>query len=100
MTAPTPSILTLIGPYTEAIAFAAGKEPAITASEFISQLAAAAHNLKNAGIRNTVNLDNAATHLSDALSPKSKQEVSRSLTLARHCLQTTADLVGEYRPLA
>ncbi|MFI8792672.1 hypothetical protein [Streptomyces sp. NPDC055105] len=99
MTGPRPSILTLIGPYKEPIAFAAKAEPAITASEFITQLGTAAANLRKAGIRNTENLDNAAFYLAQALDTTSREEVTSGIRHASHCLQATADLVGEYRPL-
>ncbi|MFF1358775.1 hypothetical protein [Streptomyces sp. NPDC058297] len=101
MTAPTtPSVQTLIDTYGKDIAFAAGQEPASTASVFIGQLTTAAINLDEAGINNTENLDNAATNLSDALNSTDRDEVRILLNRVGRYLKATADLVGEYRHMA
>ncbi|MFF1574816.1 hypothetical protein ACFVWR_18915 [Leifsonia sp. NPDC058292] len=98
MTAPTPpSIQTLIDTYAKDVAFAADEEPATTASEFIDQLTTAAINLDHAGINGTENLDNAAVYLTDALNSTDRDEVKILLTRASRYLQSTTDLVDEYR---
>lgn len=101
MTAPTtPSVQTLVDTYAKDVAFAAGKEPATKASDFINQLTTAAMNLDDAGINNTESLDNAAVYLADALNSTDRDEVRILLNRASRYLEATAFLVGEYRSLA
>ena len=89
-----PSIL---APFVDDIAFAAGAKPATTPEEFIDQLGTAYRNLGYfARIDGAEDLETAATYLTDAMEAGGTERrvlLKQAVAYLKH----TADMVDEYR---
>ena len=96
-----PSVL---GKYTDDLAFVAETTPAQTPQEFVTQLEKAAYNLGTlARINDAENLDTAVTLLNEALAANDEGAFRERQALVKRALgylEDLPDMVDEYRLMA